>query len=252
MYVNVLATWLLVSYKTWGYALGYVYGGLVGDHFGWRYAFWVESVLMLPFAILGFVMKPLQLQVQALETVPLGVQGSTALCAAGNASTTMPRKFPSTKNAVDYCHSRGVYHRDLKPENLLLDNNGVLKITYFGLSSAYGIFHDDVVASFNDSKENLVRETTEKPVSMNAFELISRSESFNLGNMFEMEQKGVVKRESHFTSQCPPNEIMSKIEEAAKPLGFNVHKRDYKMKLQGDKSGRKGHLSVATELHIPI
>lgn len=34
----------------------------VGSHFGWRYAFWVEAILMLPFAILGFVMKPLQLK----------------------------------------------------------------------------------------------------------------------------------------------------------------------------------------------
>jgi hypothetical protein len=38
-----------------------------------------------------------------------------------------------------------------------------------------------------------------------------------------------VKRETRFTSQCPANEIMSKIEETAKPLGFNVHKRNYKV-----------------------
>jgi len=42
-------------------------------------------------------------------------------------------------------------------------------------------------------------------------------------------QNGIVKRETHFTSQRPANEIMSKIEEAAKPLGFNVHKRNYKV-----------------------
>ncbi|XP_058750795.1 CBL-interacting serine/threonine-protein kinase 9 [Vicia villosa] len=272
--------------------------------------------------------------------------------------------FQQLINAVDYCHSRGVYHRDLKPENLLLDTKGVLKVSDFGLSiysqkegellrtacgtpnyvapevindrgyvgstsdiwscgvilfvlmAGYLPFDepnqialyrkigraeftcppwfspeakkllkailnpnpltrikipelledewfkkgykpasfteqdvnvDDVAAAFNNSKENLVTETKEKPVSMNAFELISRSESFNLDNLFE-KQKGVVKRETHFTSQRPANEIMSKIEEAAKPLGFNVHKRNYKMKLQGDKSGRKGHLSVATEV----
>ncbi|QHO22573.1 hypothetical protein HN51_046427 [Arachis hypogaea] len=273
--------------------------------------------------------------------------------------------FQQLINAVDYCHSRGVYHRDLKPENLLLDSNGVLKVSDFGLStyaqredellrtacgtpnyvapevindrgyvgSASDIWScgvilfvlmagylpfdepnqmalykkiekaqftcpswfsaeakkilkrildpnpltrikipellrdewfrkgykppsfteeedvnvDDVAAAFDDSKENLVTERKEKPVSMNAFELISRSQSFNLDSLFE-QQTGVVKRETHFTSQHPPNEIMSKIEEAAKPLGFNVRKRNYKMRLQGDKSGRKGHLSVATEV----
>ncbi|GAB2218013.1 hypothetical protein Droror1_Dr00001228 [Drosera rotundifolia] len=45
-----------------GYAIGYIYGGMVGTHINWRWAFWIESVLMLPFAILGFVMKPLQLK----------------------------------------------------------------------------------------------------------------------------------------------------------------------------------------------
>ena len=37
--------------------------------------------------------------------------------------------------AVNFCHGRGVYHRDLKPENLLLDGNGNLKVSDFGLSA---------------------------------------------------------------------------------------------------------------------
>ncbi|CAL0300840.1 unnamed protein product [Lupinus luteus] len=83
--VSQKTAWLSIFYMCipTGYALGYVYGGLVGTYFGWRYAFWVESILMLPFAIFGFFVKPLQLKgfipansekTPALETAVSGVQ----------------------------------------------------------------------------------------------------------------------------------------------------------------------------------
>ncbi|XP_047964751.1 CBL-interacting serine/threonine-protein kinase 9 [Salvia hispanica] len=277
------------------------------------------------------------------------------------------RYFQQLINAVDYCHSRGVYHRDLKPENLLRDSYGTLKVSDFGLSAISkqvrddGLLHtacgtpnyvapevltdkgydgtsadvwscgvilfvlmagylpfdepnlmalyrkiqraifflpswfssgakdvikrildpnpvtrmtipeilehewfrvdykaphfeqdedvslDDVDAVFSNNQDLLVTERIEKPVSMNAFELISRSEGFSLENLFN-KQTGLVKRETCFTSKRPPNEIMTKIEEAAKPMGFNVNKRNYKMKLKGDRTGRKGQLAVVTEV----
>merc|ERR1712137_990874 len=56
--------------------------------------------------------------------------------AKGRLKEDVARKyFQQLISAVDYCHSRGVYHRDLKPENLLLDENGDLKVTDFGLSA---------------------------------------------------------------------------------------------------------------------
>lgn len=58
------SAWLAIFYMciSTGYALGYIYGGLVGDYLNWRCAFWGEAILMLPFAVLGFVVKPLQLK----------------------------------------------------------------------------------------------------------------------------------------------------------------------------------------------
>ncbi|KAH7848297.1 hypothetical protein Vadar_000901 [Vaccinium darrowii] len=48
------------------------------------------------------------------------------------------RYFQQLIDGVDYCHSKGVYHRDLKPEILLLDSQGNLKISDFGLSALPG------------------------------------------------------------------------------------------------------------------
>lgn len=276
--------------------------------------------------------------------------------------------FQQLINAVDYCHSKGVYHRDLKPENLLLDNNGNLKISDFGLSALPqqlredGLLHttcgtpnyvapeviihkgyngaqadlwscgvilfvlmagflpfddsnlmnlyrkihkaefrfpqwfpsearklitrilnpnpnlritipqilqdswfkrgykpprfieeddislEDIAAVFNESKDHLATERQQKgkPAFFNAFELISLSKGLNLSGLFEKKQD--VKHELHFTSKHTAPEIISKIEETAKPLGFIVKRQDYKMRLQGAMTGRKGHLSVATEV----
>lgn len=56
---------------------------------------------------------------------------------------TARKYFQQLISAVDFCHSRGVYHRDLKPENLLLDENGILKVSDFGLSALAESKHQD-------------------------------------------------------------------------------------------------------------
>ncbi|KAJ4982304.1 hypothetical protein NE237_033141 [Protea cynaroides] len=56
--------------------------------------------------------------------------------AKGKLKEEVARKyFQQLIGAVDFCHSREVYHRDIKPENLLLDENGNLKVSDFGLSA---------------------------------------------------------------------------------------------------------------------
>ncbi|OVA00121.1 Protein kinase domain [Macleaya cordata] len=67
--------------------------------------------------------------------------------AKGRLKEEVARKyFQQLISAVSFCHARGVFHRDLKPENLLLDENGDLKVSDFGLSTVSdqmkdGLFH---------------------------------------------------------------------------------------------------------------
>ncbi|KAF9608572.1 hypothetical protein IFM89_010004 [Coptis chinensis] len=56
--------WLAAFYMCipGGIACGYVLGGLVATHFSWRWAFYGEAILMFPWAVLAFVIKPLSLK----------------------------------------------------------------------------------------------------------------------------------------------------------------------------------------------
>jgi len=45
--------------------------------------------------------------------------------------------FQQLVEGVSLCHAKNVCHRDLKPENLLLDKDGNLKVSDFGLSALY-------------------------------------------------------------------------------------------------------------------
>ncbi|CAH9069235.1 unnamed protein product [Cuscuta epithymum] len=66
------------------------------------------------------------------------------MVAKGRLKEEVARKyFQQLISAVDFCHSRGVYHRDLKPENLLVDENGDLKVSDFGLSALAESRHQD-------------------------------------------------------------------------------------------------------------
>eukprot|EP00898_Chlorokybus_atmophyticus_P005395 jgi/Chlat1/5857/Chrsp4S06367 len=56
--------------------------------------------------------------------------------AAGCLPEAEARKyFQQLIDGIEHCHTHGICHRDIKPENLLLDSQGHLKISDFGLSA---------------------------------------------------------------------------------------------------------------------
>ncbi|GAU25856.1 hypothetical protein TSUD_31210 [Trifolium subterraneum] len=60
----------------------------------------------------------------------------TALSRRGRLSESTARfYFQQLVSALRFCHRNGIAHRDLKPQNLLLDAEGNLKVSDFGLSA---------------------------------------------------------------------------------------------------------------------
>ncbi|XP_058112778.1 CBL-interacting serine/threonine-protein kinase 23-like isoform X16 [Magnolia sinica] len=211
--------------------------------------------------------------------------------------------FQQLINAVDYCHSKGVYHRDLKEDGLLhttcgtpnyvapeiyradftcpdwfssaarrliiriLEPNPKNRITIPHIMESpwfkkgykpakfkelKNVDSSDIDLLFSTSNDCTLSDQKEekdrRPSFLNAFDIISLSEGLNLSGLFEKEQG--VRREMRFTLRCSASEILAKMEESAKPLGFSVKRRDYKvkMRLEGRDLGRKGHLTISTEV----
>ncbi|XP_007047669.2 PREDICTED: probable sphingolipid transporter spinster homolog 2 [Theobroma cacao] len=163
--------WLAMFYMCIpsGVALGYVYGGFVGGHFNWRYAFWGEALLMLPFAVFGFVVKPLQLKgfahveskkaLTSVETVSAVNDDSEASKVDGRIlvgrdgisadDLNMPCK------SVGICNIRNQFSRFAKDMKVLLvDKVYVINVlgyiaynfvigaySYWGPKAGYNIYH---------------------------------------------------------------------------------------------------------------
>nr|ANC68278.1 CBL-interacting protein kinase 4 [Dendrobium officinale] len=106
-----------------------------------------------------------------------------------------------------------------------------------------------LISTFSSSGSNSQVEQKEdsmKATSMNAFDIISLSDGFDLSGLFvELDRR----KESRFTSWLPAEAIISKLEEVAKSLKFKVQKKDGGiMKMEVTKKGRKDVLAIDAEI----
>uniref|UniRef100_A0A1S4CI48 Probable sphingolipid transporter spinster homolog 2 n=1 Tax=Nicotiana tabacum TaxID=4097 RepID=A0A1S4CI48_TOBAC len=153
--------WLGIFYMCipTGIAVGYVYGGLVGSHLDWRWAFRIEALLMLPFAILGFVMKPLQLKGFSHTGSQNPVTSAQTSCPEAVASTSIDGSYPirndskdDSKSAPRILNQLTRFWKDMKA--LLLDKVYVVNVlgyiaynfvigaySYWGPKAGYYIYH---------------------------------------------------------------------------------------------------------------
>nr|CAB3485187.1 unnamed protein product [Digitaria exilis] len=124
-------SWLAMFYMCipTGIALGYVYGGLVGKLLNWRAAFWGESILMVPFVILGFVIKPLELKGFTHNGVkeygqmlnpdnqdPINNNGTKHVMAGGidDLAGKVPQKFSFSRFGQSLMSEIGNFSKDMK------------------------------------------------------------------------------------------------------------------------------------------
>ncbi|XP_076955246.1 putative sphingolipid transporter spinster homolog 2 [Bidens hawaiensis] len=127
------SAWLGIFYMCipTGVALGYVYGGLIGGDFGWRYAFFGEAVLMIPFVILGFVMSPLQLKGIAQEKEAT--------------SSEKPKKKSRSRHVTSFLDDvRSLLNERTYVVNVLgyISYNFVIgAYSYWGPKAGYSIYH---------------------------------------------------------------------------------------------------------------
>jgi len=90
---------------------------------------------------------------------------------------------PQICEALQFAHDQGIVHRDIKPENLLLDKDGNVKITDFGIAKIVGIPADKTsLTGMRDivgTPHYMAPEQIESPMAVD-----HRADIFSLGVVF--------------------------------------------------------------------
>ncbi|CAO2826217.1 unnamed protein product [Amaranthus hypochondriacus] len=92
--------------------------------------------------------------------------------------------FHQLISALHYCHQNGVAHRDVKPQNLLLDEEGNIKVSDFGLSA--------VVENTMAAKDRLMLQTSCGTPAFAAPEIVGKTRNGYDGSKADAWSCGVI------------------------------------------------------------
>lgn len=113
----------------------------------------VMSLASMPFVASLFYAFHSKTYLYLVQEYLIGGDLSSLLQAMDGFPVEMARFYAAeTVLALEYLHSCGVIHRDLKPDNILLDGEGHIKLTDFGLSRI--VVQDNERCHFEEIRQN--------------------------------------------------------------------------------------------------
>ncbi|WOK93686.1 CBL-interacting protein kinase 18 [Canna indica] len=142
---------------------------------------------------------------------------------------------PSTRISIAKIMENPWFRKGLNGE-LIRNGKGIIEINQ---PNATEVFH-----SPNNMTEE--RRAMGQLTNLNAFDIISLSDGFDLSGLFEETDH---KSEARFISGQPASTIISKLEDVAKNLKLKVKKKDHGvLKMEGAELGKKGILAMDAEI----
>ncbi|WVZ72748.1 hypothetical protein U9M48_021162 [Paspalum notatum var. saurae] len=147
---------------------------------------------------------------------------------------------PNTRITIEKLVENPWFKKGYKPATMLAQPHGSNSLKDVQVAFSTTDQKDSEASKLEQPDSSL------KPTSLNAFDIISHSKGFDLSGLFEKDQEQ--KANSRFMTQKPASAIVSKLEQIAETERFMVKKQDGLVKLQGSKEGRKGQLAIDAEI----
>ncbi|KAJ1282089.1 hypothetical protein BS78_03G023000 [Paspalum vaginatum] len=147
---------------------------------------------------------------------------------------------PNTRITIEKLVENPWFKKGYKPATMLAQPHGSNSLKDVQVAFSTTDQKDSEASKLEQPDSSL------KPTSLNAFDIISHSRGFDLSGLFEKDQEQ--KANSRFMTQKPASAIVSKLEQIAETERFMVKKQDGLVKLQGSKEGRKGQLAIDAEI----